>query len=614
MPAANDAALLLSEQLRSLPDGELADVLNAREIRAAGIRDFFDLAEALLDPDSIQHALGRLDRPTLATLAAISDLGSASEADAAAHLAALGAPASALSVHLADAVHLGLATVVRATYVVPPSVSAALEAWPNDGLPGLEQLTSTPAPAALAPVSTAHAISTDQVAAEHAFTTTTSVAELLTELAHESARELARGGVALPDSKRLAVAMGVDLDRVPGLLEIASRAGLTALDGGRWMPTDSSSQWLVDSSSERWSLLATAWLQRLPIDIRTVLRERAHATWGDRLDEYLAWLYPAGGEWMRDRVLAYTRDAELLGITANYEPSSPGAALLSAGAEPAAALMAQLFPPEVHEVYVQPDLTIVSPGPLAAALDARLRTMADAEGRALACTYRVSTASVYRAMAAGETAESMREFLDGISLTGIPQPLDYLLDEASARYGLVRVGALDGGRSYIRSTDATLLRTLAIDHSISALGLSRSGDALETRFELEVAFWSLSDARYPVAAENASGEVIVLQRRQADRSSVAPVVDATAALIERLRLGSSADPGVTGKAWLSRQLDIAIKSKAALTVTVQMPDGSAIDYVLEPSSVAGGRLRALDRNSDIERTLPLASITAVAPA
>ena len=48
--------------------------------------------------------------------------------------------------------------------------------------------------------------------------------------------------------------------------------------------------------------------------------------------------------------------------------------------------------------------------------------------------------------------------------------------------------------------------------------------------------------------------------------------------------------------------------------TVQMPDGSAIDYVLEPSSVAGGRLRALDRNSDIERTLPLASITAVAPA
>ena len=161
----------------------------------------------------------------------------------------------------------------------------------------------------------------------------------------ESARELARGGIALPDSKRLAAAMGVDLDRVSGLLDIASRAGLVALDSGRWMPAEASRTWMVDSSGERWALLATAWLERLPVDIRTILRERAHAVWGERLEEYVAWLFPAGDDWMRDRVRVYTRDAELLGITADNVPSTPGAALLASGADG--------FPP-CHECPVRP--------------------------------------------------------------------------------------------------------------------------------------------------------------------------------------------------------------------------------------------------------------------
>jgi hypothetical protein len=58
---------------------------------------------------------------------------------------------------------------------------------------------------------------------------------------------------------------------------------------------------------------------------------------------------------------------------------------------------------------------------------------------------------------------------------------------------------------------------------------------------------------------------------------------------------------------------MAIKGKLGLTVTVRMPDGSLLDLQLEPASVAGGRLRARDRKSDLERTLPLSSIAAVAP-
>jgi Helicase conserved C-terminal domain len=616
MPASNDSALALAGQLRSLSDGQLAELLGARELRESGIRDFFDLAEALLDPESVQHALGRLDRPTLTALAALSELGAATARDVAAKLTALGAPNSTLDEHLADAERLALVTSHARLYAVPDSVTQQLATWPELGLPTLDELATVSAPTPLAPVSKVDAKFTDHVAAEHAFSTTTEISELLATLQHDSARELARGGVALPDSKRLASAMGVDLDRVPGLLEIAARAGLAALDTGRWMPTAASTGWLSGSSGERWSLLAGAWLQRLPADIRGILASRAHATWGERLDEYVNWLFPAGGERMHDRVVVYTRDAELLGITADHIPSSPGVALLVDGAAAAAPVMSALFPPEVEQVYLQHDLSIVSPGPLAPRIDARLRTMADVEGRALASSYRVSTASVYRAMAGGETADSIAQFLKGISLTGIPQPLAYLLGEAAGRYGLVRVGAVEDGanRSYVSSTDSTLLRTMLVDHSLAALGLQRAGGRLETRFDLTVAFWTLSEARYPVAAENASGDIIVLERRQASRATP-PSAGATAiTLVEKLRLGSSSDPEVTGKAWLARQLDVAIKGKVAVTVTIRMPNGSDIDYQLEPASVAGGRLRARDRKADIERTLPLSSIVSVGPA
>ena len=39
-----------------------------------------------------------------------------------------------------------------------------------------------------------------------------------------------------------------------------------------------------------------------------------------------------------------------------------------------------------------------------------------------------------------------------------------------------------------------------------------------------------------------------------------------------------------------------------------MPDGSVVDYLLEPTGVGGGRLRGRDRAADIERTLPLSSV------
>ncbi|TAL43446.1 MAG: hypothetical protein EPN91_06345, partial [Salinibacterium sp.] len=521
MPASNDSALAVAGQLRSLPDAELIEMLGAREIRESGIRDFFDLAEALLDPASIQHALGILDRPTLATLMVLSEVGRATEADAAARLAELGADTSALGSRLARTLRLALVTQRDGVYTVPGSVRYALS---TADLPSLEELAVRPAPSFGAPGESR--AETDRLAAEQAFTTTTALVELVTELQHEGARELVRGGMALPDEKRLAQAMNVPVASVAHLVEVADRAGLVLLENARWTITDSATDWLVDSWGERWSLLAGAWLDRLPDEIRSIFSAGSHSVWGEGLEPFLAWLYPAGGAWMRERLDPYLRDAELLGISAQHVPSSPGTALLEIGIDAAATAITALFPPEVRQVYLQHDLSIVSPGPLAPSLDSRLRTMADAEGRALASTYRVSTASLNRALAGGETEESIGEFLARISLTGIPQPLAYLVSETSARYGALRIGTIGDGplRSYVRSTDATLLRTLLVDQGLAGLGFSRWGgpetgahahsNHIASRSDAETVYWALSHARYPVAAEDSNGNVVAVRRRK----------------------------------------------------------------------------------------------------
>ena len=615
--------LSLATRLRAMTDDELAEAIRRRGVSPSGIKDFFDLAEAFLDRASIQRMLTRLDRETLTVLAAVGQLTDESEpptaADVAARLESIGASigAESITARAAAAASLLLLEAESQHFAAYDSVREQLRSWPAFGLPGLAELATGGAPGALEPVPDIDRRFIDRLGAERAFAATTAVTELLAEIEREPARELAKGGLALPDSKRLANAMAVDLETVGTFLAVADRAGLVARQSGFWMITAGGGQWMLESTGGRWAVLGSTWHDRLPHDIRQLLGERTHALWGQGLRGYVEWLYPAGGDWMDQRIMVYTRDAELLGITANQAPTGPGSQLLANGVDEARAAMTELLPAEVEQVYLQHDLSVVAPGPLTPQVDARLRTIADVESRALASSYRVSTSSVNRAMAAGETAESMLGFLRSISLTGIPQPLGYLIGEASARFGQVRVGTLDEAGeavTYVRSDDEHLLGTIIVDQNLSALGFARHGsDQLLSRYPLDVVFWSLSDARYPVAAENREGEIVSLRRQRTARPAASAIADPIEALIERLRLGGEPDDD-DGQAWLVRQLDAAIKARVSLTVSVSMPDGGIIDYQLEPTSVASGRLRARDKKSAIERTLPLSSIAGIGPA
>jgi len=621
-------ALVLASRLRALDDAALAGLVRDRGIEATRIADVFDLADALLGPDAVASALEQLDRTALAVLAVASadgattrpvplpalraSLARRSGEDPVDARALADAAARAAATLLADLDDDGIAT--------HPEVAAALASWPAAGLPGVDELARLAPPAPLAAVPRVDADEVDRHAGESAFGSVVAVAALVDELMREPARELSRGGMSLPDARRLAAAVGADLDDVPVVLSIADRAGLVARTGRTWNATAESASWSPRPTAERWEALAASWLDALTPATRGILSERADTSWGAGLVDGVLWRFPGGSAWIGERITAFTRDAGLLGITTGDVPSSAGRALLTSGARAAAAALAPHLPAEVDRVYLQHDLTVVSPGPLDPAVESRLLAVADAEGRGLAASYRVSAASVTRALAAGGTVDGIRAFLTGISLTGIPQPLDYLLDETAARFGRLRVRpaapsdtAPAGTRTAVLSDDAALLATLLVDRDLAPLRLVRAGDdVLTSAAAPDAVERALAGARLAPVREDADGRRIAPEARTSPATAAVaePEPDAADALVARVR--AAAGPG-DGAAWTARQLEVAIRAKAVLRVRVRMPDGREVDHVLEPASVAGGRLRARDRVADVERTLPLSSIVSLAP-
>ncbi|WP_051606535.1 hypothetical protein [Microbacterium sp. CH12i] len=150
----------------------------------------------------------------------------------------------------------------------------------------------------------------------------------------------------------------------------------------------------------------------------------------------------------------------------------------------------------------------------------------------------------------------------------------------------------------------TLLDALGIDQALRPLGLSRDAEGLSSRVGRDTVYWALTDARYPATIVGPDGRPQIIDRNPAPAHASAQT-SSYGALIARLRAQQGPDADA---AWLDRELEAAVRTKAVLLVEVGMPDGSTRELLLEASGLGGGRLRGRDRAADVERTLPVKSI------
>jgi hypothetical protein len=238
--------------------------------------------------------------------------------------------------------------------------------------------------------------------AAHAAAETVAKTEALLELWAASPPSVLRaGGVGVRDLKRSAKELDADEARVALLAEVASAAGLLDQTAGlepEWVPTTAYDTWLASPPEVRWTTLASAWLTmpRLPalagerderdkvlaplspelerpgvpserrrvLEVLVSTRPGTAAT-PESVTGRLVWSAPRRGGRLRDLVHRWTlAEAETLGVTGRGGLSASARALLADDERDAARLLSEHLPDPLDHVLVQPDLTVVAPGPL----------------------------------------------------------------------------------------------------------------------------------------------------------------------------------------------------------------------------------------------------------
>ncbi len=571
----------LATRLSGMSDEQLSIAFRRRGLSTgASWHDWFDAAEGLLDAASVDRALTRLPRVALRAVSGdAGDSGSAGAADL-----------SALLLAGEDGVAYGM---------VRERAAALADARPE---------VFAPTPEVAAP-GAADAAATAAIA-ERVFRTLSALADVVLAATLAPLARTGAGGISAVDRRRLVEAEIVEsAEQLEDLAAVAASAGLLSAVDREWAATDEGDAWLRLTSAARWAAVVDGFRAALPEALRTP---------DGGYEPVAGWLdaFPLDADWPA-RAQQLQRTAVAWGLVAGHDATGlsvePAWATPVRLGEPATpAPLAAELPAEIDRVYLQADLTAIAPGPLAPELDLRLRTVARRESRAQASTYRFDADTVAGAMTGGETAASLTEFLSGLSLTGIPQPLAYLIESAAARHGRVTVRQdAATGHTLVASDDDAMLATIEVDQSLRPLGLVADDGGLVTRVSRDSVYWALADARYPVMAVDGAGDALPLRRGRRAGADAAPPVADYARLLATLRSGGGG--GDADAAWLERELDLAVRSRGIIVVDVRLPDGTQRSFTLEASGLGGGRLRGRDKAADVERTLPLSSIVSVRP-
>lgn len=582
--------LRVADSLRKSSDETLKRLLAERMINPSSLNDFFDLAEALTKPNSVAQVVAALPRRQVEALQTISTGGQ---------------PDAEAAQELLDHVLIDCISKEPRQYQLFTFTQNALAEIP----------ANSAEPLALA-APTASQKDIDRDAAVAIFETLQAFTELIFDVEQRFIREVGKKSVGLPDLKRLATHLRKPNEYARAIYEFANFAGLINLQNSRWNLGSLADSWLTWRPSQRFKHLASTWRAAMGDASATeLLAALTPESAGKSLASSLRYAYPLADSTVSSKIQKLTDFAELLGITAGSQLSSWAKAVLKADFDQATEAVDDLLPQPQARLICQADLSLIAPGPLPTDLEILLRRFSDTEQIGIASTYRVSALSLSHGLETGLTEGEIRELLVSLSGKALPQPLDYVIREAVARFGRLTVSEYPanaaGYLSRISSADPILLTSILNELKLKPFAIREADDGtLASRFEAEVLYFGLREIGIAAVRVDATGAVISPRAvsMTADVESKANHVEGHIKKMREadLRLGDSPDGDD-----VTRQITLAIKNKAKIEITIATADGTEIEYTLEPIGIANGRLRAKDRKADIERTLPLANITKV---
>jgi hypothetical protein len=652
--------------LRSVSDLALAPVLRSLQLAPVSQpRSGLSIARALADPEVLDKLIAGADaeeRAVLDRLAAGPPLGLVRAAQPTGGDDAPPPPPNRL-------IQRGLLVAIDArTVELPREVGLRLR-----GLAPLADVTTSPPMVETGARSPADADRAGTAAVLALVRLVDSVAD---EWSRHPPAVLRTGGVGVRELRRIARAVGVDEATAALVIEVAAAAGLIGATNGidpTYLPTPEYDTWVREDPAQRWVTLATSWLamtrqpsligQRderervvtvlgpdaergaAPALRRNVLGALVTLTPGavpagrEQVLARLAWLAPRRAVSQRAATEAVLAEADLIALTSAGGLTGYGRAILIDAPATARDALAAALPEPVDHFVVQPDLTIVVPGPPTADVGRELALIADLESTGGASVYRVSDQSVRRALDAGSSAGTLIATLTRRSTTALPQALTYLIEDVARRHGVLRAGV---ATAYLRCDDSALLARVVSERAVRTLDLHLIATTVAiSSAPVNRVLDVLREAGFAPAAEGVDGSVVSLvgeAPRAPSRSTrlarIRPDTDLAAhasELVRRMRAGDAAVtpargfsgertvhswtpglgiPGVTSAAMLGTIRD-AVRAGERIDVGYADGSGGATRHTILPISMAGGSVRGHESTSRQLLTLALHRITDV---
>ena len=572
----------LVDALRKLSDDDLRSLVTTRLIPLTNLDDFYALAEALNSPKSYSAIVGALSRGQLDALLAISRGEPVKKADFASlsQLQLVYEEAGKRAVFEPLLEHLKQNRAFTRSITVIRETETRIEQDLIDRNCGLV-----------------------------AFETMQALTELIFDLEKHLIREVGKGGVGLADVKRLAGALGKPNDYAKTIFAMAGDLGLMTLSHGRHLLTTEALDWLKADQITRMQFLYRGFRDLLGTGLAAELSELAP---GSSLENWLETQFPLAENTKTSKIGMILRNAHQFGLTFEHRTASWFTRAISKSKELDQAL-GQHLPAVQSRIIIQGDLSIIAPGPLPTVIESQLRRFANTETIGLASTYRLSALSICHGLETGMTVAEIAELLTSTFGAKLPQPVEYLIAEVKQRFERLVIRDSNSGdhRSVIESTDNVLLTEIGNDPRLRPFSLARqSNERLVCRFEASVVYFGLRECGYLVIRKDAAGKVI----SPIEASETATSAGTTNKWDERIAKLREADRAATlggSDEVMTRQVQLAIRNKAKLSITVNRSDGTQVVIELEPSGIANGRLRGLDRKAQVERTLPLTTIAAI---
>jgi hypothetical protein len=452
------------------------------------------------------------------------------------------------------------------------------------------------------------------------------------------------GGVGTREQKRLAKSLRCTESDVVLWLDIVVAAKLLASDGNAYVPTDQFDSWRDQDSGTRWLALARAWYgldhaptDRItrekqvfpPLDLRSyispVRRGLLKFLWSvngsAEYEDAVGWFCPMTGL-EQDAVAKYARltaaEAARLGVIAHGALAPLGQAMLADDA----GLARESLPEVKQSVNLQSDLSAIVAGEPTRTVLGVLRRLADAE---TARTWRFTPGSVRRAFDAGMTAPEILESLAGIAAHGVPQPLEYLVNDIARRHGQVRVMA--AGCCVV--AEEPLTTEILATRSLHKLALRQiAPTVLLSGQSVPATLDALRAAGYTPVGE-AKGGAVMIEKTATHRVSPedighAPVdADLLAARILAAPIVQTQDSQLvtalrrTGPMLTTTELTIladAIESGAPVRIQYQSASGGVTSRVIREAGFDGVLVTAWCELRGDERVFSVNRILAVDPA